>query len=53
MTRKLPEISRRVTFSEHTMHFLTELQNTEVFATLLKRDFTTDAVTTIFIIQFL
>ena len=37
-------------FSEHTMHvlnFLTELQNTGISFTLLKSDYTTDALTAI------
>ena len=37
-------------FSEHTMDFLTEFQNTEVSVTLLKSDSTTDTLTAIFII---
>ena len=32
------------------MHFLTELQNTDVSVTLLKSDSTTDGLTTMFII---
>ena len=45
MKRGLFEISGRHTFLEHTIHFLTELQNTEVSVTLLKSDSTTDALT--------
>ena len=50
MKRGLLEISRIVTFRNIPMHFLTELQNTEVSVTLLKSESTTDALTAIFII---